>query len=425
MAVTLRRRLRWLVNNGPISFSDRATVDPAHPPLLGRFALILGILVAAWWIADWLVDLDSLPGFGRACRDLGYLALLAMFVPYLYVWRRLYLFRSFGNMTALIRWHIAAAYLAVALTLIHGRGRLFGGSLTTWVVITFGAVFLSGVIGHFSQKVIYRIMPLVVRREHGRADLAGRRAELIKESGERVENYSLLIPDDIRNWRGFCSRMLEDGSLLNRKMFNHKKTFSRGARDLFNAIREKDPDPDQLRMALDVLNRQLQRTDLFQKGDEGTTVVCQELRALLDRKPPKFSQREIERRNRLILEAAYPDLVKVSQPPLPTVTRFFKEEVLGYLSRPLPSWRWLFTQAAIEPVPRNHYLRVRALAPKEQAGVIDQLWAWVEERRQIDLEYWFHRLARLWLWVHGPVSAALLALALAHVYLSIYYTGWL
>jgi len=382
------------------------------------------LIVAGWSISDWFLDLGSLPWVRRACRDLGYLALLAMLVPYLYVWRRLYLFRYFGNMTTLIRWHIGTAYLAVALTLVHCRGRLFGDTLTTWAVVAFAAVVLSGVIGYFAQKAVYRIMSLVIKRELGRADLTKRRGELLRNSTGLVENYSLLVAQDILDWHAFCSMLLQERTLLNLRIFEHK-TFSRNSKEVIEAIR-KSPvtSPDQVRSALDALNQQLWRQNLFQTANTRGLKICDELSALLGRRPQELLPREVERRNRLILEAACPDLIKLSQPPPQTVTRFFKEEVLTYLNQPVPSWRWLFTQAALEPVPRNHYLRILALTPKDQAGVIDQLWASVEERRQIDLEYWFHRLARVWLLVHGPVSAALLVLVVFHVYSSIYYGGF-
>jgi hypothetical protein len=215
-----------------------------------------------------------------------------------------------------------------------------------------------------------------------------------------------------------------DETILYRRMYDHK-TFPRTAMNACHAIRNaQSPPPDQVATAVDALNRQLRRPDVFQEAEARRLKPSEELRKILARPARPLSPRELERRNRLFLEAACPGLVRVSQPPPQTVTRFFQDEVLRYLSEPLPSWRWLFTPAALEPVPRNHYRRVRALTPEAQAGVIKQLWKLTKERRQIDLEYWFQRLARLWLWVHGPASVVLLALVLAHVGLSIYHTGW-
>src|SRR5262249_28997024 len=149
--------------SGSVFRRDRATVDPTHPPQMGRFAMILAIFVAIWWITESLLGLDSIPWFCCACRDLGHIVLLAMLIPWLYVWRRFYLFRFSGNMTRLMRWHIGASYLAVALTLIHCRGRFFGNRVTIGIEIALAAVVLSGVIGYFAQQAVYRIMSLVIR----------------------------------------------------------------------------------------------------------------------------------------------------------------------------------------------------------------------------------------------------------------------
>jgi hypothetical protein len=488
-------------------------------------------VVAAWWLTDWVLRLDSVPWVRRACRDLGYFALLATAFPCLYVWRRFYLFRGSGSMTTLLRRHIGASYLAAALILIHSRGRFFGSTLTTWLVIALAAVILSGVVGYFAQKLVNRIMTLLVLREVGSADLARRRDELIRMSSEKVKNYSLLASEDILNWRKFASlfvrkkayelrlepptetkaampadgkglivvvqerlalrfciidddgdvvldtdegkllqqaeqanrldeektkieklsnqlkpfwppRVLNDKekdsiagavrtllgrdeTMLRRRMRDHF-TFPRSANDALHAIRRTaTPPADQVATAVDALNQQLQRDDVFQTAEAQRVKPSDELRAILAAAPHALSPREWERRNRLFLEAACPGLVRPSQALPQPVIRFFEDRVLGYLSQPFPSWRWLFTPAALEPVPRNHFLRVRALVPRrDQADVIDDLWDWVQERRQIDLEYWFHRLARLWLWVHGPATAALVGLVIAHVWLSIYHTGW-
>jgi hypothetical protein len=78
----------------------------------------------------------------------------------------------------------------------------------------------------------------------------------------------------------------------------------------------------------------------------------------------------------------------------------------------------------MEPVSLNHYLRVCELVSPEQRKGIDELWEYVQRRRQLDVEYWFHRLTRVWLLVHGPAAWALLVLVVVHVISSIYYGGF-
>jgi hypothetical protein len=264
-------------------------------------------------------------------------------------------------------------------------------------------------------------MALVVDRELGREDLEARRLDLIERSDEFVENYSLITEGDILNWSNFCSEVMEPKSLLNKKIWNHKR-FSTNSKIAIKAVHDAGtPLPGPVDRVLGALNALLEEQDFCRAADAKGLGISEELHPLLDRRPQELSVREIVRRNRLFLEAASPDLFRKSQPPPAPVTRFFQDEVGRYLHAPFPSWRWLFSREALEPVSCNHYLRVRALAGKDQ---VDPLWQCVQKRRQMDLEYWFHRLARVWLLLHGPAAAGLLVLVLVHVWYSIYYGGF-
>jgi hypothetical protein len=70
------------------------------------------------------------------------------------------------------------------------------------------------------------------------------------------------------------------------------------------------------------------------------------------------------------------------------------------------------------------YQQAYKLAGQEEYKALEQFWPLVEQRRQIDTEYWFHRLAACWLHVHRAVAALLAVLVAAHVISSIVYGGW-
>src|SRR5262245_51437416 len=113
----------------------------AHPPWL---LLLLVIPVAAWITFSPLPAVDlAAPAIRRFCRDLGYAALAAMVLPYLYVWLGFLPQRLLGSVTGWMQWHIAAAYLAFALLVVHARGHLFRGALTSAIVILLAVVMLS------------------------------------------------------------------------------------------------------------------------------------------------------------------------------------------------------------------------------------------------------------------------------------------
>jgi hypothetical protein len=95
-----------------------------------------------------------------------------------------------------------------------------------------------------------------------------------------------------------------------------------------------------------------------------------------------------------------------------------------YLDSTWPTWTWLFRRAAYEPVAANWYQQLRKAATSGDRDVLDAIWRIVEQRRQMDIEYWFHRLARAWLFLHNPAAWALAMLVLVHVWWSVYYGGW-
>jgi cytochrome b561 len=59
-----------------------------------------------------------------------------------------------------------------------------------------------------------------------------------------------------------------------------------------------------------------------------------------------------------------------------------------------------------------------------QARIVDGLMAWVERRRQLDVEAWLDRLANCWVPVHGWLAWVLLALTLDHVIGACLRGGW-
>ncbi len=389
-----------------------------HPPWL---VVLLLILVAAWVVFATLPWVDvTTPAVHRFCRDLGYVALVAMVVPYLYVWRRLSLHRRYGSMTRWMHVHIATAYLAFGLMVVHARGHLFRGQVTGAIVVLFAVVLLSGMLGLLLQKAVFRLMSLTLDEELGLVRLHSERLRLIEEAGQLVANYSMLTEADIHDWRGFCTLLLDETSKANAKIWRHKR-FPHDPRTIVQAAVASRAEPEAKNALIAALNDLLRTSEFCKSKDFEGLELTDEAAELLQRPPKELTDSEIERRNRLYLELSCPEHIARSKKPPETVGLFFEEAVAGYLRSEFPSWGWLFRRSALEPVSENHYLRVRALADPDQAGMIKQLWDWVERRRRMDLEYWLHRLARSWLWVHGPAAWPLLVLVLYHVVSSLYY----
>jgi len=132
---------------------------------------------------------------------------------------------------------------------------------------------------------------------------------------------------------------------------------------------------------------------------------------------------EIQRHNRLYIEL-WSEEVGESRPPDSAIEAFFEEEVKLVLEAPDPSWTWLFTRQACEPIWANRVEALRMLVGPGQTRIVDGLMNWVERRRQLDVEFWLDRLANSWLKVHGWMAWALLLLVLDHVIGFCYRGGW-
>jgi hypothetical protein len=134
---------------------------------------------------------------------------------------------------------------------------------------------------------------------------------------------------------------------------------------------------------------------------------------------------EVERRNRLFLEALSAE-VAPSEPPGPLLEEFFRGEVAVCLADEAspPSWGWLFTAEARELIAKNRVAAVKAAVGPNQARLVQRLMKWVERRRQLNVEQWLDRLANCWLWAHGWAAVVLLVLVADHVIGSIHSAGW-
>jgi hypothetical protein len=409
--------------------------------------------LAGLWFIIWALPLtvwDS-SSLRRVTRALGYVALAGLLVPYVHIGRRLLLNRRavlgipLGNLTGWMWWHLVAAYLAFFFTLLHSRAHGSSG-LTFAILVLLWAVMVSGVVGFFGMRACYRLLALTVEREVGLERLVREREELSERSRALVRNHALLREEDVSDWRSFCSKMLQKGTPLHAKLGG---ALGKGVVTVIEDALRSGSFPVQLQAeVVEKVNAQLMKPEFSQAKDfqdldasapagrplhqaagaprpaaqgERQQRLAKEIAQWATNQPN--SGQETERRNRVFLEALCPSEIAESRAPPEAVERFF-EQAATYLQTGYPSWTWLFSPRALDPVSWNHYHRVRELASPEQCRLIDELWEFVQRRRELDVEYWFHRLARVWLLVHGPGAWALLALVAAHVVSSVYYGGF-
>jgi hypothetical protein len=85
------------------------------------------------------------------------------------------------------------------------------------------------------------------------------------------------------------------------------------------------------------VNDLLSRAEFCRSSDFGTLTEEDEAYARLQLNPQGLSEHQIERRNRLLLERIWPDVIARSGRPPQTVKGFFEEEVESYLRSEFPS----------------------------------------------------------------------------------------
>jgi hypothetical protein len=108
-----------------------------------------------------------------------------------------------------------------------------------------------------------------------------------------------------------------------------------------------------------------------------------------------------------------------------TMGDFYLNHLLGYINmrpgllspivgQPRMYWRTVGTLASLE-----RYFNAR------EREVAAELTEWIEAKRNLDTQFAGQRLLKLWLFVHIPMTAALLLLGLAHGLIALRYAGGL
>src|SRR5262249_55616091 len=152
------------------------------------FVALAGCWGLVWALGAWS---DPLPrSFPTLSRLSGYLAAVCLCIPYLHCLRRLSRAHRgwpawfWGmSMSTWLRGHILCAYLGFAFLLLHCWARA-GTPLTFWLLGSVWLVMVSGVVGYYGQRFLYRILPAVVPSEKGLERLEAERAELSRQADQ-------------------------------------------------------------------------------------------------------------------------------------------------------------------------------------------------------------------------------------------------
>ncbi len=175
--------------------------EPRFDLLQPASAVLFAVLVAAAVVIACAPDWD---GFAprAAARLAGYVAFVAMLVPYLHILRRCFRYRAAGQMTFWLRLHVGAAYLAFIMVIVHSRGRA-DGALTLVLLWLTWIVMVSGVVGYFGQKLLYHLLPSIVPREFGPERLDAQRLHMLDAAEAELKKKEVQAADPVV--REFCT----------------------------------------------------------------------------------------------------------------------------------------------------------------------------------------------------------------------------
>lgn len=178
------------------------TWDILQPRSIGVFVAI----AAAWIVVGFGPEWESF-SLRAVARLAGYVAFIAMLVPYLHIVRRCFRHRQGAAMRSWMRWHIVAAYLAFFLVLVHSRGRA-NAPLTLALVWLTWIVTISGVVGYYGQKLLYAFLPHIVPQELGLERLEPQRTFMLQAGQELVKKKELQTSPEVI--QGFCGAVVQD-----------------------------------------------------------------------------------------------------------------------------------------------------------------------------------------------------------------------
>jgi hypothetical protein len=442
MAIHLSRQVpnsRRRYRVGPTMVEKSGWLDP-----LSSWSIVAFAALAILWFVFRTLPEPAPRWFRAHSRLCAYGAAGLMLVPYLHILRRAFRYRHWGRTATWMRWHILAAYLGFGLAIIHSRARS-NNELTLAIQVALWAVIVSGVIGFYGQKLVYRIMSLIVDEEVGLERLGPEREQLIERAVKLGATLPVLEAEDVRDWPGLRDRLGVLCGAWNTELTPPAVTSPsqpepqassepdprQALRDAVNSVLralapQKRPDPEKEKdTILNAVNRLMREEGFFGLNNPGGLTPPRWLEGVFSKSPASRATVEATVSNHWLLgELMTRDVLLPAAARTDAVAGFF-ERVLSESLRPaLAPWGWLFSGRAHTPIPENHYLRAHKMCGTAQREKLEEVWGLVEIRRQLDVEAWLHRLGRTWLLIHGPASWALLLLVLVHVWLSVRYGGY-
>jgi len=101
--------------------------------------------------------------------------------------------------------------------------------------------------------------------------------------------------------------------------------------------------------------------------------------------------------------------------------RFYQQDLRPSLANLRPSWSYVFDVRSGRERALDPFRQISAYVGLDEKGKVDDLMNLYTEKIELDAQWSVQRVLRLWLWLHVPPAALLMALVVIHVFAWLWY----
>ena len=307
------------------------------------------------------------------------------------------------------RWmhaHIWLTLLTVPLVLFHSGFR-FGGPMTTLLVVLYAVVMISGIYGLVLQHQLPNIMKERLPAETVYEQIPHIRAQLVAAAEKMRDSFKSA--DRMDSSRGEPS--LPEKSDAGAPAPSAAKTVTAESTPMASTSGELSTPTARAKSVVGstIIAQTVPATTGTPTASESPTLA----KAMADKPSPAIAARPAPAPSSpAITSEAASDTVSQS-----VLLEFLDEQVLPYLSARRGDRFRLGTSRYSEELFRFVKLRVS----EAYRARVEEIQAWCDERRMLDLQlklqHWLHG----WLFVHVPISFLLILLTGWHAYVTLFY----
>ncbi len=329
--------------------SNEPSPKPTSAPRKHIWWFLAAASVACWilGLTDWLHEDSTI--WRRVAWASGWLAFAGLLCPYLHVLRVVLFghrqYRWLGGQTLWLRIHLIGSFIAFFFLLLHSGGRSTGW-LTAFILVFFWLVMLSGIVGFWGRRLIYRFLNVAIRPEFGRERLRTKERDRLERRANRLFKCSWSLTDeDIEqaNWKAFCEKLTTPIDALNKQgtkgaakstvwlRADNTRMFKEADRICRRAVAGENLALGELNPVIGVLNELLESTngvtieELEQIAiDKGAQQVFDKARKEMDRTRDEKEKNRI--RTRIFLEILCSELAE-RQPPTNKLRDFYEKHI--------------------------------------------------------------------------------------------------